>query len=238
MLPLSMFRSAQFTGANLTTLAVYGGLGGALFLVVLYLQIVLGYSALEAGAAFIPFTILMLVFSPRVGALAQKIGPRIPMTVGPIVAGIGLVLLSRLEPGDRYFADVLPSVVVFAAGMTFTVAPLTATVLAAVDERHLGVASGTNNAVARLAGLLAVAVLPWVSGIGSQANDSQALQDGYPTALRISGVLCVLGGVIAFLTVRRAVAVRSVPQAASMPCQDPCMRLASVSAPRRGQGSA
>jgi EmrB/QacA subfamily drug resistance transporter len=237
MLPLSMFRSAQFNGANLTTLAVYGGLGGALFLVVLYLQVVLGYSALEAGAAFLPFTFLMLVFSPRVGALAQKIGPRIPMTIGPVVAGIGLILLSRIEPGDHYVTSILPPVIVFAAGMTLTVAPLTSTVLAAVDERHLGVASGTNNAVARLAGLLAVAVLPWLSGIGSQVSDSQTLQDGYPTALRISGGLCIVGGFVAFLTIREGAPVRSVAQAASMPCQDPCMRLAAVSAPPRREGS-
>jgi EmrB/QacA subfamily drug resistance transporter len=225
MLPLSMFRSWQFSGANLTTLTVYAGLGGALFLVVLYLQVVLGYSALEAGASFLPFTVLMLLLSARVGAATQRIGPRLPMTVGPVVAGVGLLLLGGIEPGDSYVGGVLPGVVVFAAGMTLTVAPLTATVLASVGPHYLGVASGTNNAVSRLAGLLAVAVLPWVAGIGA-TDDVDALRDGYPMALRISGVLCMIGGAIAFATIRSAVDVHAVVQPSlAQPCQDPCMQV-------------
>jgi EmrB/QacA subfamily drug resistance transporter len=225
MLPLTMFRSRQFTGANLTTLSVYAGLGGALFLVVVYLQVVLGYSALEAGSAFLPFTVLMLLLSARVGDLAQRTGPRPLMTVGPLLAGVGLVLLAGVEPGDTYATGVLPGVLVFAAGMTLTVAPLTSTVMGSVDAHHLGVASGTNNAVSRLAGLLAVAVLPWVAGIGS-LSDGDELQDGYAIALRIGGALCVLGGVIAFLTIRSAARVASgLRPSIAMPCQDPCMRI-------------
>jgi EmrB/QacA subfamily drug resistance transporter len=225
MLPLSMFRSRQFSGANLTTLSVYGGLGGAFFLVVVYLQVALGYSALEAGAAFVPFTVLLLVLSARVGEWAQHTGPRLPMTAGPLVAGAGLLLLAGVDPGDGYFAAVLPGVVVFAAGMTLTVAPLTATVMGSVPAEHLGVASGTNNAVARLAGLLAVAVLPWVAGIG-RLDDGEELRDGYPTALAISAVLCAAGGIVAFATIRRGARVKSVTSPVmAEPCQDPCMRL-------------
>jgi EmrB/QacA subfamily drug resistance transporter len=225
MLPLAMFRSRQFTGANLTTLTVYGGLGGALFLVVVYLQVALGYSALESGAAFLPFTVLMLLLSARAGALAQRTGPRLPMTVGPLVAGAGLFLLSRIDPGETYARGVLPGVLVFAGGMTLTVAPLTATVMASVTPDHLGVASGTNNAVARLAGLLAVAVLPWVAGIAS-LRDVDDLRDGYPIALRIGAVLSILGGAIAFATIRSAAKVRSVLHPSLVqPCQDPCMRV-------------
>jgi EmrB/QacA subfamily drug resistance transporter len=229
MLPLAMFRSRQFTGANLTTLMVYGGLSGALFLVVVYLQVALGYSALESGAAFLPFTVLMLLLSARAGALVSRTGPRVPMTVGPVVAGVGLFVLSRIEPGDSYVRGVLPGVLVFASGMTLTVAPLTATVMASVGADRLGVASGTNNAVARLAGLLAVAVLPWVAGIAS-IGDIDELRDGYPVALRIGAALCVVGGVIAFMTIRTGARVRAGLQPSlAQPCQDPCMRVEALS---------
>jgi hypothetical protein len=171
----------------------------------------------------------MLALSARVGELAQRIGPRLLMTVGPVVAGIGLILLAEVEPGDSYVRGVLPGVLVFAAGMTLTVAPLTSTVMASVDAGHLGVASGTNNAVSRLAGLLAVALLPWVSGISS-VDDVAELTDGYPIALRISGVLCIIGGAIAFLTIRTGALVSSVAQPSmAMSCQDPCMRLETAS---------
>lgn len=223
MLPLSMFRSRQFTGANLTTFAVYAGLGGAMFLVVLRLQVGLGYSALEAGASLVPFTLLMLAFSPSAGALAQRIGPRLPMTVGPIVAGAGLVVLAAIDPGDGYVTAVLPGVVVFGVGMVLTVAPLTAAVLAGVDEGHTGVASGTNNAVARLAGLLAVAVLPAVAGMSSEGGLGAGLDRGYATALLVSAALCAGGGVVAGVLVTEAADVRPVPQAdAFHPCNDPC----------------
>ncbi|HEX8769394.1 MAG TPA: DHA2 family efflux MFS transporter permease subunit, partial [Acidimicrobiales bacterium] len=160
MLPLGVFRSRQFTGANLTTFAVYAGLGGALFLVVLRLQVSLGYGALEAGASLVPFTVLMLLVSPAAGQLGQHIGPRLPMTVGPLLAGCGLALFGQIGPGDDYFSAILPAVFVFGLGMALTVAPLTAAVLGSLEDSAAGIASGVNNAVARLAGLLAVAVLP------------------------------------------------------------------------------
>ena len=220
MLPLDVFRSSQFTGANLTTFAVYAALGGALFLLTLQLQISLGYSALEAGISLLPLTLMMLFFSARSGALAARIGPRLQMTVGPMVAGLGLVLLVRVEPGSHYWSAVFPAVLVFGAGMTFTVAPLTAAVLAAVEDRHLGVGSGVNNAVARLASLVAVAVLPALVGIDT--GNAPTINAGFGTAMWISGVTAAAGGAIAFATIRRGVRIRpTVTPALLQCCGDP-----------------
>jgi EmrB/QacA subfamily drug resistance transporter len=210
MLPLSLFASRQFTGANLTTFALYGAMSAALFLVVLRFQVTLGYSALEAGMALLPFTGLMLALSARIGALAQRIGPRIPMTVGPLLTGAGLVLFSGLGPGDGYLSAVLPAVTLFGLGMTVTVAPLTSAVLAAVDSRRAGVASGVNNAVARLAGLVGIAVIPAVAGIGSDAGVAASLDHGYPAALRLAAAVCVAGGSVAWMAVRESATVRPV----------------------------
>ncbi|MGH9178370.1 MAG: MFS transporter [Acidimicrobiales bacterium] len=226
MLPLPLFRSRQFTGANLTTFAVYAGLGGALFLVVLRLQVSLGYSALEAGAALVPFTVCMLLLSPTAGQLSQRIGPRLPMTIGPLVAAAGLLLFGTVDPGDTYLDEVLPAVVVFGLGMALTVAPLTAAVLAGVDEGHAGVASGVNNAVARLAGLLAVAVLPALAGIEADAALDAGLSGaGFATALRLSAALCAAGGLVAAALVRRSVDVPPmVHPSTTQACHDPCVQ--------------
>jgi MFS family permease len=159
MLELSLFRIRNFTVANLTTLAAYAGLIGGLFFVTLFLQQVAGYSPLEAGLATTPVSLILFVLSPRWGRLASGTGPRLPMSAGPIVGGIGLLLLLRVGSGADYLADVLPGVVVFGLGLSATVAPLTATVLDSVEERHVGIASGVNNGVSRVAGLLAIAVL-------------------------------------------------------------------------------
>ncbi len=201
MLPLELFRSRSFTGANLTTLAVYAALGGALFLVTLRLQVTLGYSALEAGAAFVPLTVMMLALSSAAGQLAQRIGARLPMTIGPLLVAAGLELLAGLERGSGYVDGVLPGVLVFGSGLVLTVAPLTATVLDSADERHAGVASGFNNAVARLAGLLAVAALPAVAGISSYASLRAGLHHGYDTALHVAAVVSALGAVSSFVLV-------------------------------------
>jgi EmrB/QacA subfamily drug resistance transporter len=220
MVPLDAFRSAQFVGVNLTTLAVYAALGGALFLLALQLQQSLGYSALEAGAALLPVTVIMLLLSPRMGALTERIGPRIPMTVGPIVAGAGLALMARVDPGTAYLPVVLPAVVVFGLGLSITVAPLTSTVLASVPDSLAGVASGTNNAVARVAGLLAVAVLPVAAGIGQRAG---SLRDGFDRAMVIAAVLCAVGGVVSALTIRTTRRVRHQVQPAVIHgCGHPC----------------
>jgi EmrB/QacA subfamily drug resistance transporter len=222
MLPPSLFASAQFSGANAVTLAVYAGLGVATFLVVLDLQQGLGYSALEAGAAMTPMTVLLLLLSARAGALAQRIGPTLPMTVGPLVAGAGLLLLSGVGPGDSYVTGVFPGIVVLGLGLATTVAPLTAVVLAAVDDHHLGVASGVNNAVARVASLIGVAAIPVVAGVDLAAAVGTGLP-GYRTALLIAAGLCVVGGVVAAATIRRAADVRPSVQASILdPCRDPC----------------
>jgi hypothetical protein len=160
--------------------------------------------------ALLPFTGLMLLLSARIGALAQRIGPRLPMTIGPLGSAVGLALFSRIGPGDSYARDVLPAAVLFGLGMTVTVAPLTSAVLGAVDSRRAGVASGVNNAVARLAGLLGIAVVPAVAGIGSGGDLARSLDHGYPTALRLSAAVCAAGGVIAGLLVRDAATVRPV----------------------------
>ena len=221
MLPLRLFRSRQFTGANLTTFAVYGALGGALFLVVLRLQISLGYSALAAGASLVPFTLLMLLLSPAAGQLAQRIGPRVPMTAGPLLASVGLALFARIGPGSTFLGAVLPAVTVFGLGMTLTVAPLTATVLAAVDDERAGTASGVNNAVARLSGLVAVAVLPALAGIGG-ASLAAGLAHGYADAMWIAAGTCATGAAASFLLVRDTVPVRrGVRPDILLPCDDP-----------------
>jgi EmrB/QacA subfamily drug resistance transporter len=159
MLPLDLFRSRNFAVGNLATLTMYAGLGGALFFVALYLQQVAGYSALEAGAAFLPITGMVFALSRRFGALADRHGPRWFMGVGPVFAAAGLALLLRVDATVNYLTQLLPALVVFGLGLAMTVAPLTSTVLAAVDEKHAGVASGVNNAIARIAQLLAIAVL-------------------------------------------------------------------------------
>ena len=225
MLPLSLFRSAQFSGANLTTLAVYAALGGAFFLLVLQLQVVLGYSALEAGSALLPVTLLMLVLSARTGALAQRIGPRWPMTIGPLGVAVGLVLWARVDAGSTYVATVLPGAVAFGLGLALTVAPLTATIMASADPGHLGVASGVNNAVSRVAGLLAVAVLPIVVGLDHSRAGPATLDGAVDDAMLLSAGLAVLGGLVAALTVRTVERV-ATPHRAGVgadPCGDPCL---------------
>jgi EmrB/QacA subfamily drug resistance transporter len=203
MLPLAVFRSRQFSGANLATLANYLGIGAMFFFLSLQLQDVLGYSALAAGAASFPATAIMLVFSPQAGALGQRIGPRIPMTVGPLVLAVGLVMLSGIEQGDSYLPSVLPGVVVFGVGMTIFVAPLTAAVLGALPDERAGIASAVNNAVARLAQLLAGSALPAAAGLSaSTAVAPGAFSDGFQTAMLIAAAVAALGGVIAWLSIR------------------------------------
>ena len=202
MLPLSIFDSRQFTSANLVTFVVYAALGGVFFLLVVFLQVALGYAPIAAGAASLPLTALMLVLSPRAGALAQRIGPRLPLTLGPILIAVGTLLMTRIDPGDSYLEAVLPAVVVFGLGLSLVVAPVTATVLAAADERHAGVASGVNNAVARTAGLVAVAALPLIAGLsGGDYESPVAITDGFHVAMLACAILAFAGGVLAWLTI-------------------------------------
>jgi EmrB/QacA subfamily drug resistance transporter len=202
MLPLGVFRSRTFTAANLVTLAVYAALSGVLFLLVVDLQVVVGFSALAAGASLLPVTVMMLVLSPFAGHLARLIGPRLPMTVGPIVMAAGLLLMLRIGPNTSYAADVLPGVGVFALGLSLTVAPLTTAVLGALADHLSGVASGVNNAVARVAGLLAVVVLPVAAGLTGRALSHPArYSSGFHTATEIAAALCVVGAVLSAIGV-------------------------------------
>jgi MFS family permease len=181
MLPLGLFRRRNFAIGNLETFTMYAGLGLLFFFLVLYLQQVAGYSALAAGTATIPVTLVMFTLSMRFGALADRYGPRFFMGVGPLVAAVGLALFLRLDADVDYWTDLLPALLVFALGLSMTVAPLTATVLADADESNAGIASGVNNAIARVAGLVAIA------GVGAlvAASYGSALEDELgPTADR------------------------------------------------------
>ena len=203
MLPLSLFASRPFTGTNLVTFTVYGALGGVLFLLVLQLQQVVGYSPVQAGLTTLPITVLLLVMSPPAGQLAQRIGPRIPLTVGPLLAAAGMALMARIGRGSSYLVDVLPAVLVFGIGLGLTVAPLTATVMASVEERHAGVASAVNNAVARAASLVAVALLPVLAGLSGDAYlDPNVFTAGYRVGVLLAAGLAAAGGVIGWVTLR------------------------------------
>ncbi len=203
MLPLGLFSSRQFTAANAVTFVVYAALGGLLFLVPTVLQVVHGYSPLESGTALLPVTVIMLALSARSGRLAARIGPRLQMSVGPVVLAGSLVLFSRLGGSGNYVTAVLPAAVVFGLGVAIMVAPLTATALAAAPADHAGVASAVNNDVARAAGLIAVAVLPALAGnTGNSYLHPAALAHGFKTAALIATAFCAAGGVLAAATVR------------------------------------
>src|SRR5262245_1474469 len=215
MVPPSLFASAQFRAANLVTAAVYAGLGGVFFLLVMQLQNVLGYSAIEAGAATLPITALMLTLSARSGALAARIGPRLQMTAGPLLVAVGALLLTRVVAGATYVGAVLPAVLVIGLGLATAVAPLTATAMSSAEDRYAGVASGVNTTVARAAQLVAVAALPVAAGItGAAFADPAAFSDGFQTAMVITAGLAVLGSLSAFVGIRNPA---KVPEAAPLP---------------------
>jgi EmrB/QacA subfamily drug resistance transporter len=220
MLPLSIFSSRQFTSANVVTFAVYAALGGVFFLLVVFLQVSLGYSAIAAGAASLPVTGLLLLLSARAGALAQRIGPRLPLTIGPLLIAAGMLLMREIDIGDGYVESVLPAVMVFGVGLACVVAPVTATVLAAADPEHAGVASGISNAVSRSAQLVAVAVLPLVAGLsGADYESPEAMADGFHTAMLATAIVAVAGAVTAWGTIRNDVLERAGdPERA--PCQE------------------
>jgi len=207
MLPLEIFRSWQFSAANLVTFIVYASLSIMFFLFVVHLQQVLGYSPLQAGAATLPVTGLMLALSAPAGMLADRIGPRLPMTIGPLGIAAGLALMSRVQAEATYFGTILPGLLVFGLGLSLTVAPLTATVLAAATSKHAGIASGVNNAISRGAGLLAVAAIPGLTGLtGDAYRDPVIFASGFRAAMRISAALAAAGGLLAWVSIRNEVA--------------------------------
>nr|WP_018331590.1 MFS transporter [Actinomycetospora chiangmaiensis] len=203
LVPPDLFANPRFSALNGVTLLMYAALGVLFVLLVLQLQVVAGFSPLRAGLSTLPITLVMLLLSARAGRLATRIGPRLPMTVGLVVAASGMLLLLRVGPGASYWTDVLPAVLLFALGLSATVAPLTATVLDAADDRHAGVASGVNNAVARAAGLLAVAVIPAAAGIaGADYTNPVAFSAGYHRAVVIAACLLLGAAVLTALLLR------------------------------------
>jgi EmrB/QacA subfamily drug resistance transporter len=222
MLPLSLFASSQFTAANVVTFIVYGAIGGALFLLPIALQVVSGYTALAAGVSLLPVTVITFALSQRSGALASRIGPRLQMSVGPVLIGVGIGLFVLIGPSGNYLTEVLPGVVIFGFGLAVTVAPLTATVLAAVPAEHAGMASAVNNDVARAASLIAVALLPAAGGItGDAYHHAEKFATGFHNASLISGALCLLAGALAAVTIRnpaRAKEPAAAPQEHLLHC--------------------
>lgn len=217
MLPLGIFRSRTFSATNLVTFVLYAALGGVLFLLPVHLQTVAGYSPVTAGSALLPITVLMLVLSARSGRLAATIGPRPQMTVGPLLAAGGLVLMTRIDASGSYLTEVLPAVVVLGLGLSCTVAPLTTTVLAAAPSRQAGIASAVNNDVARTAGLFAVAILPFLAGLGQSSYvEPAAFLHGFRHAVLIAAGLCVVGSIVALLALRQPVSAKPMPQQQAM----------------------
>jgi hypothetical protein len=241
MMPLALFRSRNFAVGNLATLLIYGGLGAMSFFVVIFLQQVAGYGAVAAGVALLPITLIMWLLSKRFGALSDRIGPRLLMGLGPIVAGLGILWLGRIGGDVDYVADVLPGVLVFGLGLTATVAPLTNTVLGAVPQHNAGVASGINNQVARVASLIAIAVIGAIvaatfeSSLGRSGAEPlsggppevvAASVDAFRAGMGVSGAFVILGGVISLVGIvnprRREVVIRDEPGAVrvAQPCPE------------------
>jgi EmrB/QacA subfamily drug resistance transporter len=195
MLPLDLFRRRNFWAGNVETLAMYGGLSVLFFLLPVFLQQVAGYSALEAGATTLPVTAVMFALSRLWGRLADRLGPRLFMGAGPLVAAAGFLLMLRVDAEPSFAADLLPALLVFGLGLSMTVAPLTAAVLAGAETARAGIASAVNNAVARIAGLLGVAAIGAVIG-------GQITVGGFHTGVALAAALVGLGGVLGLAAVR------------------------------------
>jgi len=196
LMPLWLFRVRDFGWGNLATLFVYAALSLNGFVVGVYLQQGAGLSATAAGLASLPMTILMILLSSRAGGWAGRWGPRIFMTVGPLIMAVGALMLLTVNTAFDYWAQVLPAMIVMGLGLSLTVAPLTAAILGAIDENHSGIASAVNNAVSRVAGLLVVAMLSTIVG-GSLDLD------GFHNAAWVTAALLVLGGVVSWIGIRR-----------------------------------
>jgi predicted MFS family arabinose efflux permease len=202
-----LFRSREFTVTNLATVLLYAGIGVTFFLVTYQLQVAAGWTALQAGTALLPATVLMLIGSARSGALAQQIGPRMQLTAGPLILAAGLLLLSRIGADPSWERDVLPGAIVIGLGLVTFVAPLTATVMGSVSPDHVSVASGVNNAIARTASLTALAVIPVVSDLAS-ATGPEEVTDAFRTAMVIAAVMAAAAAPISFLGLRPHIRAR------------------------------
>jgi EmrB/QacA subfamily drug resistance transporter len=191
MVRLSLFKSRNFTGANVMTFAMYGALGGFTFILPIYLQTKMHYTAFVAGLSLLPVSLLLLTLSGRMGALCAKYGPRFFITVGPLVTAVAMLMLIDYKPGDHYISFLLPRTFLFGVGMALLVAPLTATVMSAVDDASSGIASGINNALSRVGGLLVIALL----GLTGTGNT-------YRFGMVFCAVLAVLAGLASYLIIQ------------------------------------
>ena len=198
MMPLSLFSSRNFSAGNVATVFIYGALGFGFFVIAIYLQQVAGWPATFAGIATLPPTLVMLLLSSRIGAWAGRIGPRLFMTVGPIVAGLGFLLMLTVSPDINYWWQLLPGLVVFGIGLSITVAPLTSAILGAIDESQAGIGSAINNAVSRVAGLVAVASAGLILGTVLDLP-------GFHRAMVATAIALILGGIVSFLGIRNPV---------------------------------
>lgn len=189
MLPLDLFKVRNFSAGNLATLTIYGALGVAVFLITIFVQQYGDYSALEAGLSMLPVTVIMFFLSPRFGALAGRFGPRLFMATGPLIAAAGFLFMLAVDQSVNYWTQILPGILLFGIGLSATVAPLTSAVLGAVNSKQAGIASAVNNAVSRIAGLVTVAAIGLVTGVGS------ITLDGFRRGLIFTAVLLLIGGV-------------------------------------------
>ena len=204
MMPLDVFGSRTFSATNFVTFLVYAALGGMTLWLVVALQVVAGVSPMQAGFALLPLTACMLLFSPLAGAVSERIGPTVPMAIGPLIMAASTVALTRVDTQTSYLVDVIVPTVVFGIGLATMVTPLTATALAAVPDHRAGIASGVNNAVARIGSLLAIAVLPVVTGIGPDGfDDASTLRPAFVIAMWVCAGLLAAGGLLSAALVRR-----------------------------------
>ncbi|HMI09355.1 MAG TPA: MFS transporter [Candidatus Saccharimonadales bacterium] len=208
MLPLKLFAVRNFSWGNVATFAVYGGLGVATFLITVFIQQVGHYSAIESGLALLPVTIIMFIMSSRFGALAGKYGPRIFMTLGPIISGIGFLWMLQVDQSVNYWWQIFPGVLIFGVGLSTTVAPLTAAILGSINKQDAGIGSAVNNAVSRIAGLVAIA------GIGVVIGPNLDLT-GFHRGLVATAILLITGGIISWLGIRNH-QVKSVDQSTAI----------------------
>jgi EmrB/QacA subfamily drug resistance transporter len=238
MMPLDVFASRQFSVVNIVTFVVYAAFSALFFLLILELQVASGFSPLKAGTATLPSTLLMLALSSRAGALAKRTGPRWLMAGGTLICAVGMLLMTRVGLHAAYFSDVFPAICVFGIGLSLTVAPLTATVLASADARHAGVASGVNNAVARSAGLLAVAGLPAAVGLAIGGHHTAAaFASGFRTAMLICAGLLAAAAVLSALFIDNNVLKPTPSHAAPEPeCRFNCPVGAPPLETRQGAG--
>ncbi len=215
LVPVTIFTNRTFTAVNVVTLFMYAAMGVVFFLLVLQLRTVSGFSPFAAGSALVPVTLLMLVISPYAGELARRIGPRWPMTIGILLAGTAFMWMSRIGAGAHYLTEVLPPVTLFGLGLSATVAPLTATVLASASQRHAGIASGVNNAVARTGSLLSVAAVPPLVGLTGEAYRNPALFDtGFQLSMYACAGMMAISALISLVGIKNPFLAEAEPEQA------------------------